>query len=70
MICRVFVLHWKRGTEAPLDLGFEAMMGILIAGLVSRAREWLQLDSRGVRAKCDCKYSAVPCAPLSGALGI
>jgi hypothetical protein len=37
MTNRALVLRWKRGTEAPLDLGFEALTEIFIAGLVSRA---------------------------------
>lgn len=39
MVNRALVLRWKRGTEAPLDLGFKALTEIFIAGLVSRARE-------------------------------
>jgi hypothetical protein len=56
MVNRAFVLRWKRGTEAPLDLGFEAMTEIFIDGLVSRASKWVQLDLRfSVRARCDGK---------------
>jgi TetR/AcrR family tetracycline transcriptional repressor len=39
MINRALVLRWKRGTEAPLDLGFEALTEIFIAGLASRVRK-------------------------------
>lgn len=39
MINRALVLRWKRGTEAPLDLGFEALTEIFIAGLASYARK-------------------------------
>jgi hypothetical protein len=42
MVNRAFVLRWKRGTEAPRDLGFEAMTEIFIDGLVSRASKWVQ----------------------------
>lgn len=39
MTNRALVLRWKRGTEAPLDLGFEALTEILIAGLAGYARK-------------------------------
>jgi hypothetical protein len=50
MVNRAFVLRWKRGTEAPLDLGVEAMTEIFIDGLVSRASKWVQLDLRSASA--------------------
>jgi TetR/AcrR family tetracycline transcriptional repressor len=39
MVNRALVLRWKRGTEAPLDLGFDMLTEIFIAGLASRVRE-------------------------------
>lgn len=39
LVNRSFVLRWKRGTEAPLDAGFEALTEIFIAGLASYVRE-------------------------------
>lgn len=39
MINRALVVRWKRGTEAPLDLGFETLTEIFIAGLASHARK-------------------------------
>jgi AcrR family transcriptional regulator len=39
MINRALVVRWKRGTEAPLDLGFDTLTEIFIAGLASHARK-------------------------------
>jgi AcrR family transcriptional regulator len=39
LVNRAFVLRWKRGTEAPLDVGFEALTDIFIAGLANYARK-------------------------------
>jgi TetR/AcrR family transcriptional regulator, tetracycline repressor protein len=41
MTNRALVLRWKRGTEAPLDLGFEALTEIFIAGLAITAAKAL-----------------------------